>query len=119
MMALLMGVGTISPADVSRLAREGAARVFDVNLVPSWQRHHVPGAVHLDHATFEADDLPASRDTALVFYCSNPFCRKAPLAARRAKRFGYANVRVMSAGIQGWLDEGLPTESAGAEPARP
>jgi rhodanese-related sulfurtransferase len=38
-------------------------------------------------------------------------CRKAPNAARRAKKLGYENVRVMSAGITGWLDKGLPTEA--------
>ncbi|MCY7354010.1 MAG: hypothetical protein LH470_02820 [Lysobacter sp.] len=39
-------------------------------------------------------------------------CSKAPLAARRAKAMGYTRVRVMSAGIQGWMDAKLPVESA-------
>jgi rhodanese-related sulfurtransferase len=47
----------------------------------------------------------------VAFYCSNPLCRKAPNAARRAKQMGYGNVRVMSAGISGWLSAKLPTES--------
>lgn len=47
----------------------------------------------------------------LVFYCSNPLCRKAPNAARRAKQMGYHNVQVMSAGISGWLNAKFPTES--------
>jgi rhodanese-related sulfurtransferase len=47
----------------------------------------------------------------LVFYCSNPLCRKAPTAARRARKMGYTNVHVMSAGINGWLAAKLPTES--------
>jgi hypothetical protein len=38
-------------------------------------------------------------------------CRKAPNAARRAKKMGYTNVRVLSAGISGWLADSLPTES--------
>jgi rhodanese-related sulfurtransferase len=38
-------------------------------------------------------------------------CRKAPKAARRAKKLGYSNVHVMSAGISGWLKTDLPTES--------
>jgi len=38
-------------------------------------------------------------------------CRKAPNAARRAKKMGYANVTVMSAGISGWLASKLPSES--------
>jgi rhodanese-related sulfurtransferase len=38
-------------------------------------------------------------------------CRKAPSAAARAKKMGYANVQVMSAGIRGWLAADLPTDA--------
>jgi rhodanese-related sulfurtransferase len=38
-------------------------------------------------------------------------CRKAPIAAKRAKQMGYENVKVMSAGISGWLGSNLPTEA--------
>ena len=34
----------------------------------------------------------------------------APNAARRAKKMGYGNAMVMSAGISGWLATSLPTE---------
>jgi len=81
-----------------------------VNSRRSWASTRVPGALHLDPARFAAHDLPADRAVPLVFYCSNYLCRKAPLAARRARQLGYANVRVMSAGISGWLAAGLPIE---------
>ena len=58
------------------------------------------------------------KDATLVFYCSNPMCSKAPNAARRAQGWGYRNVRVMAAGIRGWLSAALPTES-GEALARP
>jgi rhodanese-related sulfurtransferase len=74
---------------------------------------HVPGAINLDPVDFDQTDLPADKSTLLVFYCSNPMCRKAPIAARRAKNFGYRNIHVMSAGISGWLDAQLPTEAGG------
>ena len=107
MFARLMGLRTISPADLARLVDEKRVTVFDVNSQQSWIAARVPGAVH-----FEGEaDLPVDRSAPLVFYCSNPFCRKAPNAAKRAKSIGYENVRVMSAGISGWLDSGLPTES--------
>ena len=85
----------------------------DVNSRSSWLRAHVPGARTLDHANYHAGDLPASLDAPIVFYCSNPLCRKAPLAARRAKGFGDTDVRVMPAGITGWMAAKLPTESGG------
>lgn len=67
--------------------------------------------MNLDPLGYSATELPADKDSVLVFYCSNFLCRKAPNAALRAKRMGYSNVLVMSAGIAGWLDAPLPKES--------
>jgi rhodanese-related sulfurtransferase len=66
---------------------------------------HVPGALNLDPAAYDERDLPADMSASLVFYCSNPMCRKAPIAARRAKK-------MMSAGIAGWVSRNLPTGAA-------
>jgi rhodanese-related sulfurtransferase len=111
MFARLMGLKTISPGDLHRLVQSSGVSVFDVNSRQSWTRARVPGASNLDPANFSDGDLPQDKGGALVFYCSNPMCRKAPSAARRAKRLGYTNVQVMSAGITGWVDAKLPTES--------
>lgn len=109
MIAKLMGLRTISPAELER--RLGNVEIFDVNARGSWFDKHVPGARHLDPTAFSADDLPADRTTTVVFYCSGPLCRKAPNAAKRARQLGYANVVVMSAGISGWISASMPTES--------
>lgn len=111
MFALLMGLKTVSPAELSRLVQQREVTVVDVNSPQRWLAAHVPGALNLDPENYSAADLPADREARLVFYCSNPLCRKAPKAARRARTMGYNNVRVMSAGIAGWLDAGLPTEA--------
>jgi rhodanese-related sulfurtransferase len=74
--------------------------------------------MHLDPVAFDAAQLPPDKSALLVFYCSNPWCRKAPNAARRAKTLGYSNVKVMSAGIEGWLRADLPVESGSAPAAR-
>jgi rhodanese-related sulfurtransferase len=112
MFALLMGLKSISPSGLNELMQKEKVTVVDVNSRQSWMKAHVPGAVNLDPAGYGDGDLPAGRDAALVFYCSNPFCRKAPNAARRAEKMGYCNVKVMSAGITGWMDAKLPTEGA-------
>jgi len=109
MIALLMGLKTISPAALHDVL--GTATVLDVNAPGSWARARVPGARALDAAAFTERDLPLEKDALLVFYCSNPLCRKAPNAAKRATAMGYRQVRVMSAGISGWLAAGLPTQS--------
>ena len=112
MFALLMGLKTISPDNLHRLVQNPEhLSVIDVNSRQSWMKAHVPGAKNLDPTDYKDSDLPADKNEVLVFYCSNPMCRKAPNAARRARKLGYGNVRVMSAGISGWLAAKLPTES--------
>ncbi len=112
MFARLMGLKVISPAALQQMVQERQqVTVIDVNSPQSWTKAHVPGALNLDPANYNDSELPADRESALVFYCSNPMCRKAPNAARRAKNMGYSNVKVMSAGISGWLNAKLPTES--------
>jgi rhodanese-related sulfurtransferase len=110
MFAMLMGLKSISPQALHARLQDGALTVVDVNAQQSWLRARVPGAIHLGVA-FDAAALPPDLRTGLVFYCSNPLCRKAPQAARRAKKLGYVDVRVMSAGISGWTDAQLPVAS--------
>jgi rhodanese-related sulfurtransferase len=112
MMTWLMGLKSITPAELhERVQTPGQVSVFDVNSPQSFRTARVPGARNLDPAAYTAGELPAGQSDALVFYCSNPMCRKAPNAARRAKAMGYTNVEVMSAGITGWVAAKLPTES--------
>ena len=114
MIAKLMGLDTIAPKELQRLVAGGAVSVFDVNSPQSWMQARVPGAVNLDPITYAPSDLPSDKNAILVFYCSNPWCRKAPNAARRAAGMGYGNARVMPAGIKGWMGAKLPVESGPA-----
>lgn len=117
MLARLMGLKTISPDGLQRLSQgPDPVAVIDVNSRQNWMKTHVPGARNLDAAGFSDSDLPSDRNAALVFYCSNPLCMKAPRAARRAVAMGYGHVFVMSAGISGWIAATLPTQSGDGEP---
>jgi rhodanese-related sulfurtransferase len=118
MIARLMGLDTISPRELHTLLQEGSVSTIDVNSAQSWAEARVPGAVNLDPTGYSAGDLPPDRDALLVFYCSNPWCRKAPNAARRANSLGYRNVRVMSAGIKGWLEAKLPVAAGRSDSER-
>lgn len=113
MFALLMGLKSISPDELNQLIQQQQVTVIDVNSRQSWEEAHVPGALNLAHEEYSPSDLPPNKESNLVFYCSNPMCRKAPIAARRAKAMGYSTVRVMSAGISGWVARKLPTEGGG------
>ena len=110
MFALFMGLKSISPSALHEMMQRQSVAVFDVNSRQCWAKEHVPGAVNLDPVNYDAGDLPPDKASSLVFYCSNPMCRKAPNAARRAKKMGYRNAMVMSAGISGWVATSLPTE---------
>jgi len=112
MFAFLMGLKTISPTQLHEAMQQREITVIDVNSRQSWMKAHVPGALSLDPVDYAENELPSDKQSRLVFYCSNPMCRKAPNAARRAKKMGYANAMVMSAGITGWIAAKLPTESA-------
>jgi rhodanese-related sulfurtransferase len=105
-----MGLEVVSPGDLHQLIQKREVTVIDVNSRDSWLKAHVPGALNLDPLNYGDGDLPRDKGSSLVFYCSNPMCRKAPNAARRAKKMGYSKVKVMSAGISGWLATHLPTE---------
>jgi rhodanese-related sulfurtransferase len=114
MYALFMGLKTISPSQLHQMIEQKQpVAVFDVNSHQSWAKAHVPGAVNLDPVQYREVDLPNDKAVHVVFYCSNPMCRKAPNAARRAKNMGYSNVRVLSAGITGWMSAKLPIEGQG------
>lgn len=110
MFAMLMGLKGIAPRELHACIERGAVAVYDLNGQASWLKARVPGARHLV-PDFDAAALPPDHATPLVFYCSNPLCRKAPNAERRAEKFGYRDVWVMSAGISGWLGAGLPGAS--------
>ncbi|UBV44506.1 rhodanese-like domain-containing protein (plasmid) [Deinococcus taeanensis] len=110
MFAMFMGLKSISCQELHHRMQNGGVIVIDVNAPQSWLSAHVPGALNLS-VDFDPAALPNKRDVPLVFYCSNPFCRKAPQAAKHAIKLGYSDVSVMSAGITGWNSAGLPFEA--------
>jgi rhodanese-related sulfurtransferase len=112
MYALFMGLRSISPADLNQLMQAEPITVVDVNAPERWREIHIPGAKNLDPVNFKAKDLTADKADTVVFYCSNFLCSKGPKAASRAKKLGFQNAMVMSAGIKGWLDAKLPVQSA-------
>lgn len=114
MFARLLRLKTITPKRLVEHIGDDSVTTIDVTSPQSWDSAHVPGARNLDPYQFEQQDLPADKQSLLVFYCSNPLCRKAPNAAKRAIKMGFENVRVMPAGIKGWVRAGLPVDTSKA-----
>jgi rhodanese-related sulfurtransferase len=79
---------------------------------PAWRQGHIPGALHLP-----TDEIPERAphllDPAvpLVTYCWGPGCNGATKAALTLSRLGY-RVREMIGGIEYWIREGFPVETA-------
>jgi rhodanese-related sulfurtransferase len=72
----------------------------------------IPGAVLLsDYDSFQLSELPADKAKPLVFYCADTECGASHQAAEKAITAGYTHVKVMPAGIAGWVQAGKRTQS--------
>ena len=105
-----MGLKTISPNQLNEKLGEENLFIYDLNSIQNFEKAHVPGAKHANHETFSIEDLPDDKNAELIFYCSNPMCRKAPNAAKLAVKNGYENAQVLMAGISGWTNKRMPVE---------
>ena len=58
-----------------------------------------------------AAGLLPDRDASIVTYCSNTACGNSGHVASALTKLGYSNVRKYAAGIQDWVEAGLPTKT--------
>lgn len=107
---------TVTVADLDGMLASGRGTAVDANGETTRKKRGViPGAVQLsDYETYSAAELPADKAKALVFYCANEQCGASHTAAEKAAKAGYKDVRVLPAGIAGWVAAGKPV--TGVEP---
>ncbi len=76
------------------------ARRYDVG--------HIPMAVSIPHSKFNemTDLLPADKDMLLIFYCGGVKCPLSHKSAVSAEALGYTNIKVYSAGMPDWIQNG-------------
>ena len=84
------------------------------------QGEHIPGSLSIPWVMFDQKkgQLPADKDTPLIFYCGGHHCDLSHNSAAAALELGYTNVAVYSAGVPAWKEAGLPLwgyEAAGIE----
>jgi rhodanese-related sulfurtransferase len=78
----------------------------------------IPNAILLpDTDVFDAKQLPSDKSRQLVFYCANTHCGASHEAAGKALTAGYKNVKVLPAGIAGWVKAGKKTQVSVKETA--
>ena len=105
-------VKNVSVPELAALQKEKKVHVFDANGSETRAKYGViPGAILLTSAVqFDpAKELPAKKDSKLVFYCANTMCSASDSAASRAVEAGFTDVSVLKAGIKGWKDAGQAT----------
>jgi rhodanese-related sulfurtransferase len=96
----------LSVEEVADLIAAGNAVIIDANPRRRWSSGHLPGAINLDPSTFGEADIPAGKDTILVFYCSEAGGAASRYAAQKAAKLGFAHVFTMPAGLRGWMAAG-------------
>jgi len=101
----------ISIAELNKAIAAKTVTVIDVNGSESYKNGHVPSALNFaEISTDLATKLPADKGALVVAYCGGPACHAYTKAADAAAKLGYTNVKHLSAGISGWLQQGQPTE---------
>jgi len=102
----------VSVDQVATLLETKKAQAVDANGVDTRKEMGtLPGAVLLtNYRSFDLSELPADKSKELVFYCGGEACTAAPTAAKRAIEAGYTDVKVMSAGISGWVKAHKPVD---------
>jgi sulfur-carrier protein adenylyltransferase/sulfurtransferase len=86
---------------------DGGRRIIDVRERDEFEQGHVAGATHLSkgHIETRIEDLIPDRDTPLTLYCESGV--RSLLAGRSLRELGYADVRSMRGGFNGWKQAGF------------
>jgi len=109
---LMAGVQEISINDVQKkLYTKKNFALIDTRSHLAFQQSHLPTARSLPSCkmTEHLDVLPEKKAQLIVLYCENETCGTAVQASIIAADAGYTHVRVLKAGVKGWLDKGYKT----------
>ena len=106
-------LGEVDVEHLASLIDDGSCAVFDANTEGTRKKQGlIPTAAALSHySKYELSELPAAKDTKLVFYCASESCGASHTAAEKAVVAGYDDVSVLPAGVMGWKNAGKPTKA--------
>ena len=70
-----------------------------------YNKGHIPLAVSIPDSEFDKHiaELPADKNTLLIFYCGGLKCPLSHKSAWKAEKLGYKNIKVFAEGFPGWM----------------
>ena len=99
--------------ELAKLSSAKQATILDANDNAFRAKNGIiPGAILLTSSSeFALAELPAAKDTKIVFYCASDKCGASHGAAQKALNAGYTDVSVLPDGLSGWKKAGQKTAS--------
>jgi rhodanese-related sulfurtransferase len=93
---------------VAKGPEKGKYVLLDSRPDSMYNEGHIPTALSMPFFAFDklADKLLKDKDTLQIYYCAGLSCVLSPLAARKAEKLGYKNVKVFHAGLPAWKKAG-------------
>lgn len=89
--------------------------VVDCRAAAAYAAGHVPGAINIPHRRITDAVISAlDPDALIVTYCDGPHCNASTKGAFRIAKLG-RRVKEMQGGLDGWVRDGLPVETGGAD----
>jgi rhodanese-related sulfurtransferase len=108
----------ISTEDVEKLValgpEKGKYTLVDSRPLPWVQEGTIPTAINIPYPAFDkmTDKLPKDRNALLVFFSNGVTCNMSPASANKAKKLGYANIKVYRDGMPEWQKRNYSVLSA-------
>jgi rhodanese-related sulfurtransferase len=98
-------VPEVGAPEAELLAARGA-QLIDVRERSEWEEGHIDGATHVSRSYLEQqiEGVAPDRGATIVLYCAGG--TRSLFAAQTLQAMGYADVRSMSGGFQGWKSSG-------------
>lgn len=108
----------ITADQLASLVAQGPAKgkyvLLDSRPEEMYNQGHIPTAVSMPFFAFDKLQeklLPKDKNITQIYYCAGLSCVLSPLAARKAEKLGYKNVKVFHAGLPEWRKAGHVVES--------
>jgi rhodanese-related sulfurtransferase/ABC-type phosphate/phosphonate transport system substrate-binding protein len=117
----LAGATLIDAPGVAQLVSAGGVHLIDTRNNEEFKAGHLPGAKLVPYVEksakdpdfdakedqFDVSQLPADKNSLLVFSCNGPECWKSFKASHAAIKAGYTRVHWFRNGFPGWRDAGM------------